>query len=116
MKIGKREYVLSPRRAVEVLDLAAAVGGIKEEDSNPLLIAAQVVADSLKATGLNLGRVRGFRYRRFTGKGGVRFLTHELSQPAIWKAYLEVLEIEEAEKKRLMGEVERSSAVKSAAG
>jgi hypothetical protein len=116
MKIRKTEYVLSPRRAADMLDLAAAVEGYDDEKSGgqQMLIAAQMVSDSLRATGLNLGALRGWRYRRFVKRTGVTFLMAELSEAELWRAYNDVMDAEGAEKKRLTRVAGSGSGEKSA--
>lgn len=114
MKIGRSEYVLSPRRAADVYDLAAAVETYDEKESagRNMLVAAQIVSDSLKATGLSLGW-RALRYRRFVKRSGVSFLMASLTDAELWLTYTEVLRLEGEEKKRLLTEVESESGAKS---
>jgi hypothetical protein len=106
MKIKGRDFILTPRRADRVLDLAAAVDIYKEADNNTndTLFAAQVVADSLRATQQKLGRIRGLRYWLFLTRRDnmVGFLIRELSLAELMSAYITVLELEGAEKKSLI--------------
>lgn len=113
MKIKGRDFILSPRRADKVLDLAAAVDIYKEanDNTNDMLFAAQVVADSLRATQARLGRIRGLRYwLHLTRRDNmVGFLLRELSIAELMSAYIKVLELEGAEKKSLIPEAGKSS-------
>jgi len=98
--IDGREYVLSPRRAVDVLDLTYIAQKEGEPDTTMnLLRMVQVVSDSLKSTYLSLGRVRGFRYARFVGKGGVSALIEAMSLQDISDAVEKVGEVEGLKKK-----------------
>jgi hypothetical protein len=100
IRIEGRDYTLSQRRAVDVLDLSAVVQKEGEPDAMMnLLRMAQVVCDSLKATALQLGRIRGYRYRRFVGKGGVQALIESLSLQEISDACERVAEAEGLKKK-----------------
>ena len=99
--IDKREYILSPRRASDVLDMAMVAENIKETDSaKQVLSMAKIVCDSLKATYLLLGRIRGWRYRKFTEKRGVRLLLVSLSMKEVGEACNAVLEDVEGSKKK----------------
>jgi len=100
MNINGREYELSPRRAVDVLELAAAVEKHGEVTNvTNTLAMAQVVSDSLKATGLSLGPVRGWRYRVFVKGRGSSLLINSLSTAEIVAAYAYVSNLE---KKRVV--------------
>jgi hypothetical protein len=100
--IRGRKYGLSPRLAIDVLELAAAVEkrGTGDELTN-VLSMTRVVTDSLKATGRKLGRVRGLRYWRFLRGGGIQYLLKNLSSAEVIGAYVNVLEIEGMKKKEL---------------
>ena len=99
-RIRGKELELSPRRAIDVLELASAAE--KSESTDNLtrsLQMVQVVSDSLKATGLRLGRVRGWRYRPFFSTRGLSLILHDLTSAEILEAYLEIMALEGLKKK-----------------
>lgn len=99
--IDKREYVLSQRRAADVLELAVAVekGGHTDSMGN-VLTMARIIRDSLKASYLDIGRVRGWRYRQFLDSGGVMLLLESLSLEELATACRYVVEELEGSKKK----------------
>jgi hypothetical protein len=100
--IDNREYILSPRLAVDVLTLAEFA---KRKDKSLTVleeaqILAQVVSDSLRATYVKLGRIRGWRYRKFASTSGRSFLINRLSMQEIGEAFIYVKEELEGDKKK----------------
>ncbi len=100
IKIDGREYILSPRRASDVLNLiAAAEKNTSPDGISSMLTIAKVVCDSLKATYLSLGKIRGWRYYHFTRSSGVTSILEGLSTAEIGLAYESVMALEGAKKK-----------------
>lgn len=100
VRIKNRDFVLSQRRAADVLNLAAAIQKQGEPDTiMNLLSMARVVCDSLKSTYLKLGRIRGWRYHQFIVPGGTAVLLDQLSTEDIMMAYAAVFNIEGSKKK-----------------
>ena len=99
MIINKKSYILSPRRAADVLDLAAACE--KQDavnDQTNTIIIAQLISDSLKATGLKINIFKRLKYRRFI-KGDAKFILASLNLKELFDAWNEVLELEGGKKK-----------------
>jgi hypothetical protein len=99
LKIKGREFILSQRRAVDVLDLFAAAKTEDADGTMQILRMGQVVSDSLRATHLSLGRIRGYHYGKYIGKHGVQSLLDDLSLPEISSACEMVAELEGVKKK-----------------
>lgn len=108
--LNGRTYVLSPRRAADVLELAHAAEKMGGSGIDDLMTLAQAVSDSLRATGLSLDPVRRFKYRPFVRKRGVMLLLDGLSTAQLGAAYMGVVELEGGKKKR--EEMERELAGK----
>ena len=111
MLLNNKEYVLSKRKAKDVLDLAKESKEydypkegepVTEEQLNHLLVLmAQVISDSLKATYMNLPlwrKVFNLKYRKFL-KGAASLLIINLPEDELTTYYLEVLELEGGKKK-----------------
>ena len=103
LRIDGHEYVLSQRRAADVLELAVAVGkqDAARDGIDHVLSMSQIIRDSLKATYRTLGRIRGFRYRKFTQAGGVVHLLDSLSIDEIGEACRYIIEDLEGSKKKV---------------
>jgi hypothetical protein len=81
--ISGREYTLSERRAYDVMELVVALEKAQATSDgglNNVLSMAQIVRDSLKATYLKLGKIRGFRYRKLTEPEGITTLLESLEE------------------------------------
>lgn len=124
LMIKGREYKLSPRYAIDVLELAAVTKAIDSSDwSSGFAIAAKIVVDSLRATYRELPWYRRFRYLRFSRGGGLQFILRSLSERGLGEAVSSVLELEGVKKKgmrvsdpsdgTLPGESSRSSTASS---
>lgn len=111
MLLNRRKYVLSKRKAKDVLDLAKESKEYeypKENEpitekqlDNLLVLMAQVINDSLKATYMNLPlwrKVFNLKYRKFF-KGAASLLIINLPEDELTTYYLEVLELEGGKKK-----------------
>ena len=100
IQIRGREYILSERRAYDVLELTAVAQKKTDPDTTTnVVMMAQVLSDSLKATYQRLGRVRGFPYRQYTGKAGIRLLLESLSMSQLQAAVEMIAEVEGLKKK-----------------
>lgn len=101
MTIDGRQYILTPRRASDVLNLVVAVEKNEKPDNvSNLLTIAQIVRDSLKATYLSFGKIRGWRYRQFLGSAGIILILDSLSTEELMNAYQSVMELEGSKKKQ----------------
>lgn len=114
MLLNNKEYVLSKRKARDVLDLAKESKEydypkegepVTEEQLNHLLVLmAQVISDSLKATYMNLPllkKVFNWKYRKFL-KGSASLLIISLSEDELTGYYLDVLDLEGNTKKKVV--------------
>jgi hypothetical protein len=115
LTIDKRQFILSERRASDALDMAYAAGKKTEPDAiDNVLMLAQVVKDSLKATYLALGFLRGYYYRRFVGDDGVSNLLDACTTRQLADAFIYITEELEGSKKKAPRPVPNVSAEMSA--
>lgn len=98
MIINGKELILSPRKAKDVLDLAAACEGKEETNLASIVVMAQIINDSLRATGLKLSKFKRWRYTKFIN-GATNYILANLSANELLEAYTQVMEIEGNKKK-----------------
>jgi hypothetical protein len=95
MIINEKEYILSPRKTKDVLDLVEACKNLEESNSSSFVIMAQVICGSLKVTYKKLPFFR----RIFSRKVTLKYLLANLSTLEISNAFNEVIELEGGKKK-----------------
>jgi hypothetical protein len=100
MKIDGKEYILSPRRAGDVLALSAGMAKRERDGATDVIGISQGLCDSLVSTRRRLGLIRGFHYRRFGRKGAASWILDKLSMAEIFDAWSELQQIEGGSKKK----------------